>query len=323
MLLGILAGLTTCALWGLTFVAPRLVAPFTTWDLTVARYGLFGVTSLALMLHPRFRPASMSRGQIVTGLLLGALAALVYFVSAAYAVRLAGAAIPPLVVGLAPVLLAIAANRRDNSLPWRLLAWPLGLILVGLLVVNIGVIRSAAPDGSSTVLLGVGLSMLALAAWVGFGWVNATVMQASDAPDGLQWTGLQGLGAGVGAILLLPMTSFDPNGLTTVAERMNFWSWVVLMGIMGSWIATWCWVFASRKLPLALLSQLIVAETIFGLLYGFLYEHRLPTVAEGLGSVLQLSGVIVAIAMFGRLGRSSTLRSSVQPTGEATRPVSP
>jgi len=39
MLIGILAGLATCALWGLTFIAPRVVDPFSTWDLTVARYG--------------------------------------------------------------------------------------------------------------------------------------------------------------------------------------------------------------------------------------------------------------------------------------------
>lgn len=28
MLVGILAGLTTCALWGLTFIAPKAVEPF-------------------------------------------------------------------------------------------------------------------------------------------------------------------------------------------------------------------------------------------------------------------------------------------------------
>jgi drug/metabolite transporter (DMT)-like permease len=46
MLLGIIAGLTTCALWGLTFVAPRAVTPFTAWDLTIARYCIFGLTCL-------------------------------------------------------------------------------------------------------------------------------------------------------------------------------------------------------------------------------------------------------------------------------------
>jgi len=33
MLIGILAGLTTCALWGLTFIAPRAVDPASTLDL--------------------------------------------------------------------------------------------------------------------------------------------------------------------------------------------------------------------------------------------------------------------------------------------------
>lgn len=169
MFVGILAGLTTCALWGLTFVAPRTVAPFTTWDLTVYRYGLFGLASLALMLHPRFRPVRMSRRQALTGVLLGVLAAPGYFVSAAYAVRLAGAAVPPLIIGLAPALLAVVANRRDAALPWRTVAGPLALVLVGLATVNLDGLRGIGPAHGPSPLGGVALSLIALAMWVAFG----------------------------------------------------------------------------------------------------------------------------------------------------------
>ncbi len=47
MLAGILAGLTTCALWGLTFVAPRAIDPFSTFDLTVALWHLWHHVGLA------------------------------------------------------------------------------------------------------------------------------------------------------------------------------------------------------------------------------------------------------------------------------------
>ena len=60
MLLGILAGLATCALWGFTFVAPRAVEPFTAWDLTVARYGIFGLACALLMIGRRFRPTGIA-----------------------------------------------------------------------------------------------------------------------------------------------------------------------------------------------------------------------------------------------------------------------
>jgi hypothetical protein len=41
-----------------------------------------------------------------------------------------------------------------------------------------------------------------------------------------------------------------------------------------------------------------VAETVFGLIFGFLFEQRLPTIAEAGGSILQLAGVGLAIAIF-------------------------
>lgn len=42
MLIGLLAGLMTGALWGLTFIAPRAVLPFSAFDLSVLRYLVFG-----------------------------------------------------------------------------------------------------------------------------------------------------------------------------------------------------------------------------------------------------------------------------------------
>jgi drug/metabolite transporter (DMT)-like permease len=72
------------------------------------------------------------------------------------------------------------------------------------------------------------------------------------------------------------------------------------MGLAGSWFATWCWVIASRRLPLALSAQLIVAETVFGLAYGFMFEGRLPSPAEAIGATLQFVGVCLAIAAFSK-----------------------
>ena len=50
MLTGILAGLAAGALWGLVFVAPRMVAGYTSVDLTAGRFVAYGVVAAALML---------------------------------------------------------------------------------------------------------------------------------------------------------------------------------------------------------------------------------------------------------------------------------
>lgn len=294
MFIGLLAGLTTCALWGLTFVAPRAVAPYSTLDLTVARYAVFGLASLALMVLPRFRPTGLSPSRWIVGLSLGGFGYVGYFVAAGTAVTFSGAAIPPLVIGTMPVLLALIANAREATVPWRAILLPLSLILAGVLLVNVSVLDSAGTGRRVDVLLGTASAVIALLIWVAYGLLNAAVMRAADAPDALRWTGVQGIGAAVGSLALLPTTGFA----TTEAPLESFVAWSLALGIAGSWLATWCWAVASKRLPLALAAQLIVAETIFGLAYGFLFEARWPSVAEWAGGSMQVSGVVLAIAAF-------------------------
>jgi drug/metabolite transporter (DMT)-like permease len=300
MLHGIIAGIITCALWGLTFVAPRAVVPFTAWDLTIARYGIFGTACLLLMIDRRFRPTGVAPSRLLIGLLLGGAGYVGYFVSAAFAVQLAGAAIPPVVVGTMPVFVAIIANIRDGSAPWQTLALPLLLIGVGVTIVNVATISAAHVSDTASIMLGILASAAALATWIVYGLANAAVMRSADAPDGLQWTGLQGIGAAIGSFLLLPLASFDLADTASSSQWFRFIGWALAMGLAGSWFATWCWVVASRRLPLALSAQLIVAETVFGLAYGFMFEGRLPSPAEAIGATLQFVGVCLAIAAFSK-----------------------
>ncbi|PYE34204.1 EamA-like transporter family protein [Rhizobium sp. PP-F2F-G38] len=305
MIIGILSGLATCALWGLTFVAARAVAPFTPIDLAVSRYGLFGLVSLLLMLHPRFRPVGLGLRHWCIGLALGGLGYVGYFVSAAFAVGLSGPTIPPLVTGLMPVILPLIANLSEKAVAWRRLAGPLLLIAGGIAFVNLGTFADVALEDRGNLLAGTALSFAALAVWVVYGLANSAIMRSDgNAPDGLAWTGLQGIGALIGSILLLPFTSLAAQTAFTLPQVETFILWSLLMGLAGSWLATVLWVVAARRLPLSLAAQLIVAETIFGLGYGFVFEVRWPTVTEAAGAGLQIAGVCLAIAVFTSSSRS-------------------
>jgi hypothetical protein len=52
------------------------------------------------------------------------------------------------------------------------------------------------------------------------------------------------------------------------------------------------WNHASRVLPLTLTGQMIVFETLFATLYGYLWEQRWPTVMEGTALALLVAGVL-------------------------------
>lgn len=310
MLIGILAGLATGALWGLTFVAPRAVAPFSELDLAVARYMIFGLASLALMVWPVFRPTGLSLRQFWIAVWLGLVGYVTYYVALAYAVKFAGAALPPLIIGLLPVALAIIGNWQDRNVSWRALALPLVLILSGLALVNVSAF-SHAPGGQSAsdVALGAACATFGLLVWISYAVINARVMRAPNPPGSLAWTGLQGIGAGLATLPLIPLSLWLGNSgwplyPLTSPEGVRFASWSLALGIAGSWFATWFWIIASRHLPLALSAQLIIAETLFALLYGFLYEQRWPTWAEGTGATIQMLGVVLAVAIFGRAAKA-------------------
>lgn len=258
------------------------------------------------MIDRRFRPVGIPIKKMAIALSLGGVCYVGYFVCTAFAVKLAGPALPPVIIGLMPVILAITANRRERAFDWRRLILPLAMIVVGLLLVNIATIGAIGAPQRNDVMFGTGFAVLALLIWVVYGMANSAVMRATDAPDGMQWTGLQGIGAAIGSMMLLPFTSLGE----TSGDLGNFIAWSLLMGVAGSWLATWFWVIASRRLPLALAAQLIVAETVFGLLYGFIYEQRWPLIWEWAGCALQVAGVCRSIAL---LTSSPTQNGRITP----------
>lgn len=306
---GILAGLAAGALWGLTFVAPRVVVPYSEVDLAILRYLAFGMTSLVLMgLGKRFRPGPMTPRLMAKALWLGLSGYVIYYICVAFSVSLAGPAIAPLVIGALPVLLAIYGNWQDRSVPWKALAAPLVLIVAGLGVVNASALASATSDAAkSNVLLGFLLAVLGLLVWFFYAITNAKAMRAPDAPHALGWTSLQGLGAAAGVIPLLILAPL--MGWSRIPELgfagdagTRLLLWALLTGVIASWVAQYFWTIASQRLPLALSAQMIVAETIFALVYGFIFEARWPHAAEWLGGALLIAGVVLGVRLFRKAG---------------------
>jgi len=178
MFLGIMAGLTTGALWGLTFVAPRAVSPFTEVDLAIVRYGVFCIVSILSMRLARSKQNFVSRRQMIIALLLGSVGYIGNFLMTAFAVRLAGATIPPIIIGVMPVALAVVGNLNKRAIPWRSLAFPLVLISVGVMTANVWGLATADHGRSQmNVLLGIACSIGALLIWIVYGILNASVMR--------------------------------------------------------------------------------------------------------------------------------------------------
>ncbi len=301
MLIGITAGLAAGALWGLTFVAPRLVDPFTPFDLAVLRYLVFGLISLPVVWLGWQRFARLGRADLWTVFLLGFAGYIGYYFAIAYAVTLAGAAIPALVIGALPVALAIAGNYRDRAVRWRVLALPLALIALGLAVVNLGSWQAPPPDRTTADLLaGLILSFAGLLLWLWYALANAALVRRHPEVESTGWTAMQGVGTLCGILLVMPFgwllgwSGWPANGLFEPGAG-PLWFWSVGTGVLSSWIAMWAWIIASKRLSVALSAQLIVSETMFALIYGFAVEARWPAPHEWAGAALLFTGVVVGV----------------------------
>lgn len=306
MLVGMLAGLGAGALWGLTFVAPKLVEPFAPFDLALLRNLVFAGVSAAILFLYREALRVLDRQGVLIALFLGLMGYSGYYLFVAYAAVLAGPAITALVIGALPVLLAIAGNRREKTVRWSVLVLPLGMIAFGLAIVNFGSMGEPTLGRSrGDILLGFLLAIGGLLLWLWYGLLNASALKGRSGIHPFVWTSLQGIGAGAF------MLAFLPAGLMLGSSRLGelplfaapagpLWFWALVTGAVSSWLATYLWVIASHRLSVALSAQLIVSETLFGLIYGFILEKRLPEPYEWAGSVLLFAGVLVGVRVLTR-----------------------
>ena len=86
--------------------------------------------------------------------------------------------------------------------------------------------------------------------------------------------------------LLTPAPGWDGE----VWSRFISISLAVALG--ASILGNGLWNRASQLMPLTMLGQMIVFETLFALVYGFIYEGRWPTGIEALAVVLMIVSVV-------------------------------
>jgi len=294
---GLAYGLAAGAIWGTVFLAPRVLQGFSPLQVSAGRYLAYGLVSLVLLpgawkeLRPKIR-----RDDVVTLLWLSAIGNLFYFVLVTAAVQLAGVAPASLTVGLLPVTITLAGSRDHGALALRRLALPLLLVLVGMVAINVDLFLYAKNDGHawSGKLIGIVCAFGALAAWTIYAAWNARYFSKHHRFTGHEWSLLTGVATGALAMLLsVPAFFFGHAAVQYHAPHAWAWFWFVcfFLAIGPSVIANAFWNSASRLLPLTLSGQLIAFETLFALLYGFVYELRWPRLLELAAILLLVSGI--------------------------------
>ncbi|KTS79572.1 membrane protein [Pseudomonas oryzihabitans] len=286
---GIGYGLAAGLCWGVIFLAPALVPDLSGAQFAVLRFLCYGLVSLVLLL-PRWRAlrAQLRRADGARLFWLSLIGNLGYYALVGSGVQQAGIAATTLIVGLIPLLVALAGRRDAGAVGFGRL-WPsLGCALVGVALISYETLTTTAV--AEHPLLGLLCACGALLAWSWFAVVNTRYLART--PIGAHdWGLLLGSVTGLQALLAAPLLLGPELASRAPADWLQPLLVAAGVALLASIIGGACWNQASRRLPLTLSGQAIVIETLSSLLYGFLWNERLPTLLEALAIVLLMLGV--------------------------------
>ena len=297
MKLGVIFGVMAGMIWGGIFIVPRMLPDFSPLLLSCVRYIIYGAVSAAVAVPiAKKLIKEISLKEFILLVKFALAANLVYFVFMTASVQLIGVAPVALIVGLVPVVATVAGSGVKGSLKLQPLIGPLFLIFTGLLFINIDVFTV----GGITVSFmgkaaGIVMAFCALFSWSWYALRNAGYLHTNNRFNSSEWSVLLGIVTGALAVLvliiviLLPVKLYNDN--LTPERWYLFFAMTFLLAVGASYIGNSFWNAASKRLPLTLFGQMIIFETLFGLIYGFIYSGRLPRHMEVLAVITLICGV--------------------------------
>ena len=134
-----------------------------------------------------------------------------------------------------------------------------------------------------------------MASWTAFGLLNARWLRHHPEVNSTVWANWLGVAAGVGAFAIWAVAG---TGLHVLVQRPGFGVFVAVCAVTGigsAWIASVLWNMASRRLSPSLAGQLIVSETVFGLIYTFAWSAQWPAALQWTACVLFVLGILASI----------------------------
>lgn len=293
---GVVCGLAAGAMWGMVFVLPKWLADFSPFELMFGRYVAYALISL-LLLAPRLggllrRLTAADYGVLLRYALTGNV---VYYLLLSCGVQLAGVSAASLIIGLLPLSISLLGRRDHGSVSLRVLAWPLTLVALGMVCINVEVFTGVPGRATwPTVATGMLCALGALLSWTWYAVDNTRFLKRNPRFSSGDWSGLFGIASGLVA-LAMGLVVFAAGGTAPAAapprDWLRFWSLIALVAAGASVIGNQLWNMACRRVPVTLSGQLLLFEILFGMLYGYLYQHQAPRPLETMAIVLLIAGV--------------------------------
>lgn len=311
-LAGVACGAAAGALWGLVFLAPKLVDAFNPFLLASGRYLIYGLIS-AVLLAPRWHEfaITMTRRQWLALAWLGFLGNTLYYILLSTAVQVGGIAMTSLVIGFLPVVVTIIGSRDRDAVPLARLFPSLLLCAAGAICIGWQAVAEPASGSVSARVTGLLCAVGALASWTTYAVGNSRSLSRLNHVSAHDWNLLTGIVTGAQSLLLFPLALALDTTLHGGSEWVRFAAVSIGIAVLASMVGNAFWNRMSRLLPLTLVGQMILFETLFALIYGFLWERRLPTPLETAAFALVALSVFFCVAAHHGKERSSQMPDEI------------
>lgn len=296
---GIVFAVLAGAIWGGVIIAPSLLPEFNAVLISSVRFALYGLFSLLVALPMAGRLlARLKRRDLSMLLRLSLTGNVLNFALLGASVQLSGVTTAALINGMLPVAITFLGRGDAGSLPMKRLKLPLLMVFLG--IVSVSLQHAGGHAGGTSLgrqLLGLACGLSGVVCWSWYATHNGRYLKHSHF-NSSEWSTLLGIVTGgvavvVGAVALLLFPNLVPAQVDH-ARWMTF-LWVSLfLALCGSWLANSLWNACSRRMASSLSGQMIVFETLFACVYGFVYGQRAPGLMELVSIALLVGGVVWA-----------------------------
>ncbi len=300
MLTGVLAGLAAGALWGLVFVVPYLTQGLAAVDLAAGRFLSYGVFSAFVMLLTLRQRKLPTLAQALAALGMSFIGFTGYYLLLVLAIREIGAEVPTLIIGTIPLWMLLLG--RPMGLGLQSLLPGMALTAAGLLLMVLadlkpgdGTNAAVVSQGPANYGLGVVYAIIAMLSWTLYGLLNAQWLRKHPLVSATDWANWLGVATGLGALLMWLLAGSSLKELQSLDNKLWLLGVCVLTGISSAWLPTILWNMASQRLSASLCGQLIVSETIFGLMYTFLWKGQWPLELQFAAVALFALGILASV----------------------------
>lgn len=289
------AMIAATGLWAVSLIAPLILDTYTPVEITAGRYLFYGLVSAAILVA-RFRHRRLGLRRWGRAAFYGLSGNLAVSVLVSFAIQSTGPEVTIPIIGMLPVCISVAGSRHLPASTWCRLFIPFVLVTVGLVLV---MTAQSGAHGAEVRLIwsGVAAAVLAVAIWTWYALSNARFLRDNPTVTSSHWSCAVGVATLMLCLAIVATYLLSHRSLTLFHDRPIRQGWqifvlvTITLGVGTSWLATAFFNRASLALPMGLVGQLVILETLFGILYISLYEHTLPPATQAGGMLLAIAGI--------------------------------